>query len=81
MACAVAQLLLSRWARYVGHRFGERTLARVREGHRLPAGALESLEGRYDPVGFLASELVLYESVLGRGGPHYEPRLTLELAS
>ncbi|MGA5347639.1 ABC transporter ATP-binding protein [Streptomyces griseoincarnatus] len=31
LACAVAQLLLSRWARYVGHRFGERTLARVRE--------------------------------------------------
>ncbi|MER6625462.1 ABC transporter ATP-binding protein [Streptomyces sp. NPDC000931] len=31
VACAVAQLLLSRWARYVGHRFGERTLARVRE--------------------------------------------------
>ncbi|CAL9432113.1 ABC transporter ATP-binding protein [Streptomyces sp. Tu 3180] len=29
--CAVTQLLLSRWARYVGHRFGERTLARVRE--------------------------------------------------
>jgi 2'-5' RNA ligase len=57
------------------------TLARVREGHRLPAGALASLEGQYDPVGFLASELVLYESVIGRGGPHYEPRLTLELAS
>lgn len=31
LLCAVAQLLLSRWARYVGHRFGERTLARVRE--------------------------------------------------
>ncbi|MFI5568072.1 ABC transporter ATP-binding protein [Streptomyces sp. NPDC051740] len=31
VACAVTQLLLSRWARYVGHRFGERTLARVRE--------------------------------------------------
>ncbi|MFI9470346.1 ABC transporter ATP-binding protein [Streptomyces sp. NPDC052492] len=31
LACAVAQLLLARWARYVGHRFGERTLARVRE--------------------------------------------------
>ena len=29
----------------------------------------------------LASELVLYESVLGRGGPRYEPRLTLVLAS
>lgn len=57
------------------------TLARVREGHRLPPGALESLEGQYQPVGFLASELVLYESVLGRGGPHYQPRLTLELAS
>jgi 2'-5' RNA ligase len=57
------------------------TLARVREGHRLPAGALESLEAEYQPLGFLASELVLYESVLGREGPHYEPRLTLELAS
>lgn len=57
------------------------TLARVREGHRLPPGALESLDGQYQPVGFLASELVLYESVLGRGGPRYEPRLTLELAS
>ncbi|CAL9564648.1 ABC transporter ATP-binding protein [Streptomyces sp. enrichment culture] len=31
LLCAVAQLLLTRWARYVAHRFGERTLARVRE--------------------------------------------------
>jgi len=31
LLCAVTQLLLSRWARFVGHRFGERTLARVRE--------------------------------------------------
>ncbi|WLW52104.1 ABC transporter ATP-binding protein [Streptomyces sp. YU58] len=31
LACAIAQLLLARWARYAGHRFGERTLARVRE--------------------------------------------------
>ncbi|RKN05658.1 ABC transporter ATP-binding protein [Streptomyces radicis] len=29
---ALAQLLLTRWARLVGHRFGERTLARIREG-------------------------------------------------
>ncbi|MGW1728302.1 ABC transporter ATP-binding protein [Streptomyces sp. NPDC002306] len=29
--CALVQLLLARWARYAGHRFGERTLARVRE--------------------------------------------------
>ncbi|MFF2014060.1 ABC transporter ATP-binding protein [Streptomyces sp. NPDC058195] len=28
---AVAQLLLVRWAGYVGHRFGERALARIRE--------------------------------------------------
>jgi 2'-5' RNA ligase len=57
------------------------TLARVREGQRLPGGALESLAGQYEPVGFLASELVLYESLLSRGGPRYEPRLTLDLAS
>jgi 2'-5' RNA ligase len=57
------------------------TLARVREGQRLPAGALDELEGQYQPVGFLASELVLYESLLGRDGPRYEPRVTLELAS
>jgi 2'-5' RNA ligase len=56
------------------------TLARVREGQRLPPGALESLAGQYELVSFLASELVLYESVLDRGGPRYEPRLTLELA-
>jgi 2'-5' RNA ligase len=57
------------------------TLARVREGQRLPAGSLQGLASQYQPVAFLASELVLYESVLGRGGPRYEPRLTLELAS
>ncbi|MGW0806595.1 ABC transporter ATP-binding protein [Nonomuraea sp. NPDC002799] len=31
LACALAQLLLARFAGLVGHRFGERTLARVRE--------------------------------------------------
>ncbi|MFF6784339.1 ABC transporter transmembrane domain-containing protein [Streptomyces sp. NPDC012510] len=46
LACAVAQLLLARWARYVGHRFGERTLARVREEFvdrtlALPASVVE----------------------------------------
>ena len=56
------------------------TLGRVREGQRLPPDALESLEGRYEPVAFVASELVLYESVLGRGGPSYEPRFSIELA-
>jgi RNA 2',3'-cyclic 3'-phosphodiesterase len=57
------------------------TLARVREGQRLPPGALESLAGAFEPAPFLASQLILYESVLRRGGPFYEPRLTLELAS
>ncbi|MEV5497800.1 ABC transporter ATP-binding protein [Nonomuraea fuscirosea] len=31
LVCAVVQLLLARYASYVGHRFGERTLARIRE--------------------------------------------------
>ncbi|MGW3950934.1 ABC transporter ATP-binding protein [Streptomyces sp. NPDC004752] len=46
LVCALAQLLLARWARYVGYRFGERTLARVREEFvdralALPASAVE----------------------------------------
>ncbi|MFM9595893.1 ABC transporter ATP-binding protein [Streptomyces scabiei] len=46
LLCAAAQLLLARWARYVGHRFGERTLARVREEFvdrtlALPASVVE----------------------------------------
>jgi ATP-binding cassette subfamily C protein len=46
LACAAVQLLLARWARYAGHRFGERTLARVREEFvdrtlALPASVVE----------------------------------------
>jgi ATP-binding cassette, subfamily C, bacterial len=46
LVCATAQLLLARWARYAGHRFGERTLARVREEFvgralALPASVVE----------------------------------------
>jgi len=46
LLCSLAQLLLARWARYVGHRFGERTLARVREEFvdralALPASVVE----------------------------------------
>ena len=46
LVCALAQLLLARGARYVGHRFGERTLARVREQFvertlALPASVVE----------------------------------------
>ncbi|MER5602274.1 ABC transporter ATP-binding protein [Streptomyces sp. NPDC002265] len=44
--CALGQLVLARWARYAGHRFGERTLARVREEFvdralALPASVVE----------------------------------------
>ncbi|MEV5128034.1 ABC transporter ATP-binding protein [Streptomyces decoyicus] len=46
LVCAVAQLLLARYARFVGHRFGERTVARVREQYvdralALPAATVE----------------------------------------
>ncbi|MDC0772701.1 ABC transporter ATP-binding protein [Streptomyces sp. HD] len=46
LIAATAQLLLARWARYIGHRFGERTLARVREDFvdrtlALPANVVE----------------------------------------
>jgi ATP-binding cassette, subfamily C, bacterial len=46
LVCAVVQMLLARWAHYVGHRFGERTLARVRETFvertlALPASVVE----------------------------------------
>jgi len=46
LACGLAQLLLARYARYVGHRFGERTVARVREQYvdralALPAAVVE----------------------------------------
>ncbi|WP_416968627.1 ABC transporter ATP-binding protein [Streptomyces sp. 4F14] len=46
LVAAVVQLLLARWGRYVAHRFGERTLARVREEFvdralALPASVVE----------------------------------------
>ncbi|MBL1094504.1 MULTISPECIES: ABC transporter ATP-binding protein [Streptomyces] len=46
LVCAVAQLLLARQARYVGHRFGERAAARIREDYvdralALPAAVVE----------------------------------------
>jgi 2'-5' RNA ligase len=56
------------------------TLGRVREGHRLPPGALASMDGTYERVSFLADQVVLYESLLSREGPRYEARSTLSLA-
>jgi 2'-5' RNA ligase len=56
------------------------TLGRVREGHRLPAAALDAFAESYDHIGFVADEVVLYESVLSSPGPRYESRLTVPLA-
>ncbi|WP_433663867.1 ABC transporter ATP-binding protein [Nocardia sp. CA-128927] len=48
--CTVAQIALTRWARYVGYRFGERTAARIRERFldrvlALPAAVVERTSG------------------------------------
>jgi 2'-5' RNA ligase len=55
------------------------TLGRVREGQRFPSRGLDDYSGHFEPVPFVAQELVLYESVLTTGGPRYESRLTLDL--
>jgi ATP-binding cassette subfamily C protein len=46
LVCSAVQLVLARWAQYAGYRFGERTLARVREEFvdralALPASVVE----------------------------------------
>jgi 2'-5' RNA ligase len=56
------------------------TLGRVREGQRLPSRGLEDHSDSFEPVPFVADELVLYESMLTTKGPRYESRLTLSLA-
>lgn len=55
LGCAVAQVLLSRYALAIGYRFGERTAARIREGYlrralALPAAVIERI-----PAGDLAA--------------------------
>ena len=55
------------------------TLGRVREGQRCPLAQVESAGDEYDRVPFLATDLVLYESVAGGRAPRYEPRATVEL--
>lgn len=55
------------------------TLGRVREGHRLPPGAIDRYETPNEGTAFLAEELVLYESVLTSDGPRYQSRLVLPL--
>ncbi|MBA3346776.1 MAG: RNA 2',3'-cyclic phosphodiesterase [Gemmatimonadales bacterium] len=57
------------------------TLGRVREGQRCPARDLEEYADTYEQVPFVATELVLYESILTTRGPRYDPRLTLDLGA
>jgi len=55
------------------------TLGRVREGQRLPHGALESCAIEAEGVPFVADTVVLFESSLTSTGPEYTPRLSLTL--
>lgn len=73
LLCALAQLLLSRWARYVGHRFGERTLARVREEFvdralALPASVVERA-GTGDLTARGTADVAAVGSTLRDAGP------------
>jgi len=57
------------------------TLGRVREGQRLPPGALEQSGIAARGNAFTADSVVLYESRLTSAGPEYTPRLTLSLSA
>lgn len=57
------------------------TLGRVREGQRCPSRALAEFANAYERLSFLATEVVLFESILTAKGPQYEARLTVELAA
>lgn len=55
------------------------TLGRVREGHRLPAGAMRRLEALPPGVSFQADQVVLFESRQTSTGPFYAVRLAQAL--
>ena len=56
------------------------TLGRVREGHRLPAGAIKQLEELPPSAPFLADQVVLFESKQTSAGPAYNVLLAQTLA-
>ena len=56
------------------------TLGRVREGHRLPPGAMQRVESLPGGAPFFADQVVLFESQQGSGGPSYSVRLAQALA-
>ncbi|GAA2289314.1 ABC transporter ATP-binding protein [Streptomyces hawaiiensis] len=73
LLCALTQLLLARWARYLGHRFGERTLARVRERFvdralALPASVVERA-GTGDLTARGTSDVTTVGNTLRDAGP------------
>ncbi|MZF86496.1 ABC transporter ATP-binding protein [Streptomyces sp. SID5643] len=73
LLCALAQLFLARWARSVGHRFGERTLARVRERFvdralALPASVVERA-GTGDLTARGTSDVTTVGNTLRDAGP------------
>lgn len=55
------------------------TLGRVREGHRLPPGAMDQLESLAHGAPFLADRVVLFESQLTKAGPTYSVRVDKQL--
>jgi 2'-5' RNA ligase len=55
------------------------TLGRVREGHRLPLGAMDLLEAIKPQPAFNADRVVLYESQIGPAGPTYHSRTEFNL--
>ncbi|MFY4717506.1 ABC transporter ATP-binding protein [Streptomyces sp. LaBMicrA B280] len=73
LVCALAQLLLARWARRAGNRFGERTLARVREGYvenvlALPSAVVERA-GTGDLTARGTADVAMVGSTLRDAGP------------
>jgi ATP-binding cassette subfamily C protein len=73
LVCTLVQFLLARYARYVGHRFGERTLARVREQFvdralALPASVVERA-GTGDLTARGTSDVAAVGTTLRDGGP------------
>jgi ATP-binding cassette subfamily C protein len=71
--CSLAQFLLARYARYVGHRFGERTLARIREEFvdralALPASVVERA-GTGDLTARGTSDVAAVGTTLRDAGP------------
>ena len=55
LACAIAQMVLSRFALAIAYRFGERTAARIREGYLRRALALPAAVIERVPAGDLAA--------------------------